>query len=81
MVFSATMRPMSGSRALNTTPMAPRPSSRRISYLPIFFVAFSLASYCQKIGVAMRFFNFSGLISHRALLPRRPFRFHNHGLH
>ena len=37
MVFTATRRPMNGSRALKTTPMAPRPSSPRISYLPICF--------------------------------------------
>jgi Carboxypeptidase regulatory-like domain len=36
---------MSGSRALNTTPIAPRPSSRRISYFPIFFMPSSVLSW------------------------------------
>src|ERR1700684_2822121 len=34
MVFTATTRLILGSRALYTTPMAPRPSSARISYRP-----------------------------------------------
>src|SRR5579864_9213549 len=34
MVFTATVRPMTGSTALYTIPMAPRPSSPTISYLP-----------------------------------------------
>src|SRR5690348_4323119 len=33
MVFNATTRPIVGSCALYTTPMAPRPNSPRISYL------------------------------------------------
>src|SRR5690242_21393113 len=36
MVFTATVRPMTGSTALYTIPMAPRPSSPTISYLPAF---------------------------------------------
>src|SRR5215467_950970 len=36
MVFTATVRPITGSTALYTTPIAPRPSSPTISYLPAF---------------------------------------------
>src|SRR5580704_9646249 len=35
MVLRATMRPTAGSRALKTLPMAPRPNSSTISYLPM----------------------------------------------
>src|SRR5277367_4318568 len=36
MVLTATVRPMTGSTALYTTPMAPRPTSSIISYRPAF---------------------------------------------
>src|SRR5215472_15049900 len=36
MVLTATVRPMTGSTALKTIPIAPRPSSPTISYLPAF---------------------------------------------
>lgn len=39
-VFKATVRPTAGSRALKTLPIAPRPSSPTISYLPIVLAAF-----------------------------------------
>src|SRR5688572_8176959 len=42
MVLSATVRSIDGSNASYTTPIAPRPSSRRISYLPILTGAGSL---------------------------------------
>src|SRR5579864_3429147 len=51
MVLSATVRPMVGSLALYTTPMAPRPSSPTISYLPIL---------CREVVVI---FTYSGCLS------------------
>ena len=37
-ILMATSRPIWGSEALYTTPMAPRPSSSTMSYRPIFFM-------------------------------------------
>src|SRR5262249_13203095 len=41
---TATVRPMTGSTALYTMPIAPRPSSPTISYLP----AFATVSICNR---------------------------------
>src|SRR5437660_1506671 len=53
MVLTATVRPITGSTALYTTPMAPRPSSPTISYLPAFVTVGIVQSLCRPAKTAL----------------------------
>src|SRR2546430_7248425 len=53
MVLTATVRPITGSTALYTTPMAPRPSSPTISYLPAFVTVGIVQSLCRPSKTAL----------------------------
>src|SRR5207302_9321716 len=52
-VLTPTVRPITGSTALYTTPMAPRPSSPTISYLPAFVTVGIVQSLCRPAKTAL----------------------------
>src|ERR1700736_5257135 len=68
---------MCGSRALKTTPIAPRPSSRRISYLPILFVVSPSCKWLAKADATALVLNCSGPSSPCTGHPRTSFHVHN----
>src|SRR5882724_5015515 len=53
MVLTATVRPITGSTALYTTPIAPRPSSLTTSYLPAFVTVGIVISICRQSKTAL----------------------------